>query len=304
MDVDAAGRGVSHHVAHQLAQHPGQARPLHHRQHDVGVMHRCPLQFDAGGGQSLADVGLPFGQRVRQRLARRCQPASQCLQILQGVPRIVLHLGRLGLVHQRQQPGADVVVQILSEPATLFAATLLHRLVERDGAPKLFADAVGQPRIVGGEQPPPLLRVTQQDRRRRTPLSRVADHGHRHQHRGAVAQRVSLGGRLVEKGHLDGIEYLVEQPRQGRSGLTGLGFDFAGGAEQLLEQALGAHHARTEHAVDQPLARAGVDRQRQEQRQCQRCELTQREQADEQQIEHGCEGADDGEQRQLAQHAA
>ena len=99
------------------------------------------------GRQSLRQVGLPFGGGVRQPVVRCGQAARQRLQVLQRVAHVLFHLGRLGLVHQRQQPRADVVVQVLREPRALLAAALLDGLVEGHRAAQLLDDAVGQPRV-------------------------------------------------------------------------------------------------------------------------------------------------------------
>ena len=125
------GPGVVDAVADQLAQDARQRRPLHHAEHELLVMLEGPAQFNVRGGQALRDVGLPFGRRMRQRMVRCRQAAGERLQVLQRVAYIVLHLGALGLVHQRQQARADVVVQVLRDALALLGATRVPPLFHR-----------------------------------------------------------------------------------------------------------------------------------------------------------------------------
>jgi len=151
IDGDVRRLGVGDGVADQLAQHARQCRPLHDAQLEVTVVGEGPAEFAVGGGQALRDVRLPLGHRMRQAVAGCGQSASQRLQILQCVAKVVFHLARRCLVHQRQKPRADVVMQVLCDAHALFAATALDRRVEGHRASELVENLVGKSSVVVGE---------------------------------------------------------------------------------------------------------------------------------------------------------
>src|SRR5574343_1570390 len=149
-DADLVRLGVGDDVADQLAQDPGERGPLHDAEGVLLVEFGAPLELATGGQQALRDVGLPLGGGQRQRVFLGGQAAGQGLQVLQGVADVVLHLLAGGLVHQGQQAGADVVVQVLGDAGALFAAAALDRPVVGQGAHELLADAVRQAGVLGG----------------------------------------------------------------------------------------------------------------------------------------------------------
>ena len=64
-----------------------------------------------------------------------------------------------------------------------------------------------------------------------------------------------------------------------------MSLDLARAAVELLEHALGREHVAVQELIENPLPRGSVGRQRDEERKREGCELAEREQADEQQIE-------------------
>ena len=151
-DVHLACIRMGDGIAHQFAQDPRQGRPLHHAEQDVALEGDAPAESDVGFGQALGQVGLPFRGSVAQPMVGGGKTPGQCLQVLQRVPDVLFHLGRLGLVDQCQQARPDVVVKVLREAHALFAAALFDAPIERGRALKLFDDALRQKSVLRGEQ--------------------------------------------------------------------------------------------------------------------------------------------------------
>ena len=80
---------------------------------------QLPHQLAVRQGQALAQVGFPFRGGVGKAVALCGQAARERLQVLQRVADVVLHLPVGRLVHQREQPRADVVVQVLGDAPAL-----------------------------------------------------------------------------------------------------------------------------------------------------------------------------------------
>ena len=120
-----------------------------------------PVQITACGAQPLADVGLPFGCRMRQRVVGCSQATGQRLQVLKRVAYVLFHLGVGCLVHQRKQACADVIVQVLGDAGTLFAATLFDRPVVSHCASQLLEQALAELCVGLGEQTLALVREAQ-----------------------------------------------------------------------------------------------------------------------------------------------
>ena len=271
-------------IAHQFAQNTSQCRPLHDAELEVAVGIERPAEVQVGGCQPLRQVGLPLRCGVREPLVGCGQAARQCLQVLQGVAHVFLHLRTLRLVHQRQQPGADVVVQILRDAQTLFAASAFHGLVVGHCAAQLFDHAVGQACVFAGEQPLPAPREAQHQAQRHLlrVCARHAGHAgtggpggiaHRHHQCRATTDQPRARHRAFDLRRLQRLEEFAQQRREQRRVPRGRLLHLARHAVQLLESALGGQHAAACHLVQDPLPRRSVYAQRQKQSQRQRREL-------------------------------
>jgi hypothetical protein len=177
------------------------------------------------------------------------------------VADVFLHLRVAGLVHQRQQPRADVVVQVLRDARTLFGATLFDGTVMSQHAADLLDHALGQAGIVVREQALAMAGVAQHQHL--VELQAVAGAGQRHIERAAGADH-ARGAQAARQGqHLLRLEQVVQQPRQQRRRALGALVRLAGHAVQAFEGALGGQHADTHHARQDPAPRHHVDQQRQ-----------------------------------------
>ena len=263
---------------------------------------KVQLEFDLRRGQALRDVGLPLGGGVRQPLVAGGQAARQRLQVLQRVPDVVLHLRRLRLVHQRQQARADVVVQVLRDARALLAAPALDRLVVGHGAAQLLDDAVGQARVVAREHALAALRrsAARSSRRGRARARRrcVGTGTSSVEPSPSTRERVGMAGpacctssgsnrsrssRVSSSALSRGRASTSRSTRYSRSNMRSA-----------------PRHVLPAHRLQQPLPRAGIDRQREEHRQRQRGEGAEREDGDEQQVQRGGHRARAGQQRELA----
>ena len=98
---------------------------------------------------------------MRQAVLAGGQTTRQGFEVFERVAHIVFHRRRGGLVHQREQSRADVVVQVLRNALALFVAATFNGQVVGHGAPQLFNHAVSQARVLDRKNALAMARVAQ-----------------------------------------------------------------------------------------------------------------------------------------------
>ena len=194
--------------------------------------------------------------------------ARQRFQILQRVAHIVFHVGWGRLVHERQQTRADVVVQVLRTALALFAAATLDRQVIGHRAAQLFDHAVGQPCVFSCKQALAAARIAQHQcaalKGRDVAAGREHRRKHGHQQQCATTGHTRLRHRLQRTLHFQRLEKVAQQRGQLLRVALRVRLHFARGAVELLEDAFGGERMAGQQTVKEPLARRGIQPQRDE----------------------------------------